>query len=99
MRSTRSLALEAFSEDFGRERSTLPDASGSPPLISILAASRPGFVSRGAAVPRAQCLRGARLDTRFLGVRILSHVLRHAGHLDALRALLLDDGSDGRVKV
>jgi len=56
-------------------------------------------VARARGVLLAQCLRGARLDTRFLGVRILSHVLRHAAHLIALRALLLDDGSDGRVKV
>lgn len=79
MRSNRSLALEAFSEDFGRRRSTLPDVSGSPPLISILADFKTRLrVARARGVPRAQCLRGARLDTRFLGVRILSHVLRHA---------------------
>ena len=56
-------------------------------------------VARAHGVLRAQCLRGDRLNTRFLGVRILRHVLRHAAHLGALRALLLDDGSDGRVKV
>ena len=56
-------------------------------------------VARARGVLRALYLRRARLDTRFLGVRILSHVLRHAAHLGALRALLLDDGSDGRVKV
>ena len=56
-------------------------------------------VARARGVLRAQCLRRARLDTRFLGVRILSNVPRHPAHLGALRALLLGDGSDGRVKV
>jgi hypothetical protein len=69
--------------------------------ISILAASRPGFVSPGpmASFVLSVCAALARLDTRFLGVWILSHVLRRAAHLGALRALLLDDGSDGMVEV
>jgi hypothetical protein len=56
-------------------------------------------VARARGVLRARCLRDASLDTRFLGVLILSHVLRDAAHLGALRALLLADGSDGMVKV
>ena len=55
-------------------------------------------VARARGVLRALYLRRARLDTRFLGVGILSHVLRHAAFISAPCALLLGDGS-GRVKV
>jgi hypothetical protein len=53
-------------------------------------------VARARGVLRA---RDASLDTRFLGVLILSHVLRDAAHLGALPDLVLADGSDGMVKV